>query len=63
VLDTNKIPPAILKVFRNQCDYTEDQIAEWNAVTALDAWLEWEGIIGYTDIIVRHLDALRNAEI
>lgn len=63
MLDLNKIPAPILKVLRNECDYTDDQIADWNPVTALDAWLEWEGIIGYTDIIVRHLDALRKAEV
>ncbi len=62
MLDIDKIPAPMLKVFRNECDYTDDEIASWNAVTALDNWLEWEGIIGYTDIIVRHLDALRRAE-
>ena len=63
MLDLNKIPKPILKVLRNECDYTDDQIADWSAVTALDAWLEWEGIIGYTDIIVGHLDALRASEV
>ncbi len=62
MLDIKKIPPSMLKVFRKEFDCTDDEIASWNAVTALDNWLEWEGIIGYTDIIVKHLDALRRAE-
>jgi hypothetical protein len=62
MIDISKIPAAILKVFRNECEYTDEEMAGWTAEEMLDAWLEWEGIIGYTDHIVRNLDAFRKAE-
>jgi hypothetical protein len=63
VLQVNKIPMSMLKVFRNEFGWSDSKIADADPEDLLDAWLEWEGIIGYTNLIVGHLDDLREAEI
>lgn len=43
-------------------NYTEEQINNMSAKKILNSWLEWEGIIGYTNRIVAIYDCFKNKE-
>lgn len=38
---------------------TKDELLTWREV--FDLWLEYEGIIGYTDTIITTLEGIKNA--
>lgn len=46
------IPRGILRVLREDLDMGEDRITLMSPREVLDAWLTWEGIIGYTEQII-----------
>lgn len=60
-MDISRIPTYILSNLHER-GHTDEQIATMTPEEALDEFLNWEGIIGYTGRIVGALDALRAAE-
>jgi len=40
-------------------NHSEESINRMSAKEILDAWLNWEGIIGYTNKIIRIYDSFR----
>ena len=38
--------------------YTREELEAMSKVQLLDAYLTWEGIIGYTDDIIEHIEAI-----
>ena len=38
--------------------YTREELEEMSKVQLLDAYLTWEGIIGFTDDIIEHIEAI-----
>lgn len=41
------------KYLVEECEYRPQRVANMSAYDKVDAWLKWEGIIGYTDEILR----------
>lgn len=39
-------------------DYTREELEEMSKFQLLDAYLTWEGIIGFTDDILEHIEAI-----
>ena len=38
--------------------YTREELEAMSKVQLLDAYLTWEGIIGFTDDIIEHIEAI-----
>jgi len=56
-MDLDKIPNSVRETLDIDCHISEDRLKlmEWEDV--LREWLEWEGIIGYTSLIVKIVKA------
>lgn len=46
-----------------EADYTEEQVNNMSDYELLDAFLTWEGIIGWTDTIVGIMESFTGVEI
>ena len=42
----------------NEAEYSSEQVARMSNIEMLDAWLEYNGIVGYTYDIIEVLEAL-----
>lgn len=62
MLNLDLIPSDVMDNLLNR-KLSEEQIANLTPTEALNEYLAWEGIQGYTDSIVEVLDGLRDAEI
>ena len=64
MIDVTKLPPEIVYKIAVALDIRPyEAIGKLTAHEALDGWLKYEGIIGWTDSILRMVDALRAAEL
>ena len=45
-------------VDESEGDYTREELEEMSNRDLLNAYLTWEGIIGYTDDILEHIEAI-----
>ena len=50
-------------VDESEGDYTREELEAMSKVQLLDAYLTWEGIIGYTDDIIEHIEAIYEVEL
>lgn len=41
----------------DHCEYTEEEVDAMNRYEMFDIWLEYNGIIGYTDDIIKMLSS------
>lgn len=39
-------------------DYTREELEEMSKLQLLDAYLTWEGVIGFTEDIIEHIEAI-----
>lgn len=44
-------------------DYTREELEEMSNYDLLDAYLTWEGIIGFTDDILEHIEAIYEVDL
>lgn len=45
------------------CEYTEEEVAEMNRYEMVDNWLKYNGIIGFTDDIIKVLSNATGTDI
>ena len=50
-------------VDESEGDYTREELEAMSKVQLLEAYLTWEGIIGYTDDIIEHIEAIYEVEL
>lgn len=43
---------AFIDTLMNEAEYTEEEIANMEPRDLVDAWLTWNGMLGYTDDII-----------
>lgn len=57
-----KLPPvAILKTLVTEAGYTMNEVTGMSRFEIVDAWLRWEGIIGYTQKIINLCDSTKES--
>lgn len=39
-------------------EYTREELEEMSKLQLLDAYLTWEGIVGFTEDIIEHIEAI-----
>lgn len=44
-------------------DYTREELEEMSKLQLLDAYLTWEGIVGFTEDIIEHIEAIYEVEL
>jgi hypothetical protein len=61
-LKLDQIPPSVLDDLR-EAEFSDTKIARMSPREALDEYLQYNGIIGFTGMIINALDGLRAAAI
>ncbi|MFA5037202.1 MAG: hypothetical protein WC479_08515 [Candidatus Izemoplasmatales bacterium] len=62
MIDISQVPVGVLETINNATEGGRE-IENMTPKEALNLYLKWHGIIGYTDQIVDALDSLRAAEV
>lgn len=44
-------------------DYTREELEEMSNYDLLDAYLTWEGIVGFTEDIIEHIEAIYEVDL
>lgn len=60
--DPSKIAPNVLHIL-HQSGMTDDEISWSSTQTLMDRWLQYEGIIGYTDRIIFAYERIKGAQV
>ena len=50
-------------VYESEGEYTREELEAMSKRDLLDAYLTWEGIIGFTDDILEHIEAIYEIEL
>lgn len=50
-------------VDESEGEYTQEELEAMSKRDLLDAYLTWEGICGYTDDIIEHIEAIYGIEL
>ena len=58
-----QVEDIISDIIDDDYGYSEDQINSMSPYEILDAWLQWEGIQGYTDDILTLVSGLYNVDL
>lgn len=59
----SKVEYIISDMLDDEYGYSEEQIKSMSPYDILDAWLQWEGIQGYTDDILTLVSGLYNVDL
>ena len=60
----NQLVPFIISdMIDVEYDYSEEDVNSMSPYELIDAWLQWEGIIGYTDDILTLVSGLYNVDL
>ena len=59
----SKVEYIISDMIDDEYGYSEEQINSMSPYDILDAWLQWEGIQGYTDDILTLVSGLYNVDL
>lgn len=60
--DPSKIAPNVLDTL-HKAGMTDDEISWSSTQTLMDRWLQYEGIIGYTDRIIFAYERIKGAQV
>lgn len=63
MIDIKLIPTHLLKTLRADCEMTDESIERSSPFQLLDKIMEWEGIIGFTNMIIDAYDDFNEAVI
>jgi hypothetical protein len=61
-LDVDKLPERVRRDLLDRADYSREEVQEMSPGSAFEAWLEWHGIIGYTELILEAVNGIYRAE-